>query len=103
MVGAGLLDEVQVLALEIFQQGQLGHGAVVGLDDPDRDLGEASQAASPEAALTGDDHEAAAARGDDDGLEQAVFADALRQLLQLERGELPAAQFSGVLRLPAMV
>ena len=89
-VGAGLFYQVKVLALEILQQRPLGHGAVVGLDDPDRDLGEAAHAAGPESALAGDDHVAAAARGNDDGLEQAVFPDALRQLLQLARGDLPA-------------
>ena len=54
-VARRFLHGVQVLPLEVFDHGQLGGLAVIGLDDGDGDLAEACQTGGPPAAFTGDD------------------------------------------------
>ena len=54
-VAPGLLDGVEVLALEVFDQGQLHGLAVVGLDHEHGDFIQSRQPRGAPAALTGDD------------------------------------------------
>ena len=80
----GHLDGVQVFALQVFDQCQRG-GLLVGhiLDD-DRDLVQARQPGGTPAALARNDDVPGAHlfRPHRDGLQQAVFGDAVGQLIQ---------------------
>ena len=51
----GSLDGVEVLALDVFHDGQLEHGHVVGLADVGRDLGQAGHAGGAVAPFAADD------------------------------------------------
>lgn len=55
LVAVGLFNRVQILPLEVFDQAQLHHLAVVGLNDDGGDFAQARQLGGPPAALPGDD------------------------------------------------
>jgi hypothetical protein len=80
-------DGIEVLALDVLNEGDF-HEAVVGefLDD-DGDLVEAGNAGCPEAALAGDKLVSIAGAADNKGLDDAVLADGLSKLLKALRGE----------------
>ena len=85
----GLLHGVQILSLEVFNQGQLHDLAVVCLDDQHRHLVQTGLPGGAPAALTGDDLVVAGGQAaDGDGLENAVGGDALRQIAQSVRVKL---------------
>ena len=80
--GVGLLEHLQVLPLEVFQQGQ--HGAVLGgaLCDDSGNLLKPRQLAGPQPALPGDERVAPVLPPHGHRLEQPVLLDALGQALQ---------------------
>ena len=53
-VAPGFLDGVEVFALEVFDEGQLQGGAIIGLADDDGDLGQAEHLGGAPAAFAGD-------------------------------------------------
>ena len=82
LVALGLLDGVQVLALQVFDQRQLGGELFVGLDDADGNLLQTRQPGGAPAALAGDDLIIAVVDlPDRDGLDQPVLPDGFGQLL----------------------
>ena len=83
LIALGFFDGVQILALEVFDHGQLHGLAVVGLNDQHRHLGQARHPGGPPAALAGDD--LIVARGqlaDGQRLDNAVLTDGFGQILQ---------------------
>ena len=93
-VAPGLLGGVQVLPLEVLNQGQLHHLAVVGLDDDGGHLVQAGQLGGAPAPLPGNNLIVAAGQAAHrQRLENAVEADGLGQVLQ----------GSGVKALPGLV
>ena len=72
--GDGLLDRVQVLALEVLDHRQLGDPLVVEVEDPGGDLVELGLDAGTEPALAGDELVAVVDLADDDRLEHPVLA-----------------------------
>ncbi len=79
----GFLENVEVLALEVLDQGDL-HGLVFG--DIELDAGQLLQAdvlRGDEPALPGDDLEPVAHGPDKDGLENALGADRIHELLDV--------------------
>ena len=85
--GVGLLEHVQVLALEVFQQGQ--HGAVLGgaVRHQGGNLPKACQLAGPQPPFPGNKVIHPVFPADRYRLEQPVLPDALGQGLQLLLGE----------------
>jgi len=81
-VTLGFLHRVEVLALQILDQGQLEHGAVVGFPHDDGHLGQAQKLGCAPAALTRDEFEMAVAFADDQGLNDALLADGISELAQ---------------------
>ena len=78
------VSRVQILPLQVLDQRQLHHRAVVGLEDQHRHLGESGLPRGTPAALTGDDLVVAVARGaDGQRLDDAVLADRFRKLGKL--------------------
>jgi len=75
LVGGGLVERAQVLALDVLDQGQLEGRDVVGIQDHRRDRLALGQAGGPHAALAGDQREAGRAALDDDRLQDPVVAD----------------------------
>ena len=55
LIAPGLFGRVQVLSLEVLDQAQLHHFAVIRLNDDCRHLRQAGQLGGPPASLTGDD------------------------------------------------
>jgi hypothetical protein len=82
--GLGRLHRVQVLALQVLDERELERVVVGGLADEDRDLLKPRALGGAPAALAGDDLEAAAREAPgEDGLEDPLLADRLRELLEL--------------------
>jgi hypothetical protein len=76
LVGAGLFEGVEVVPLDVFDQGELEGLAVGGFGDHDRNLADAGKTGGLPAALADDEAEAAAfGDSDDEGLNNAVLAD----------------------------
>ena len=81
-VALGFLDRVEVLALQIFDERQFEHRAVVGLADDDGDFRQAEQLGGAPAAFAGDQFEMAVAFADDERLDDALFLDGIGQFAQ---------------------
>ena len=81
-VALGLLDWVEVFALQIFHERQLERRSVVHVADDDRHLGQAGHLRGAPTAFAGDEFVTALARPHDQRLHDAVLADRLGQLVQ---------------------
>ncbi len=79
----GLLDRVEVAALDVLDQGGLDDLLVVEVDDADRHRGQPRRLGGPQPPLAGDELEALALLPHDQRLEDAVGLDALAQRRQL--------------------
>ncbi len=75
-----LFDRVEVLPLDVFDDGQLGHLAVVDVADLHRHLAPVGGLGGAEPALAGDELVAVADAADHQRLQDAVGADAVRQV-----------------------
>ena len=83
LVALGFFQRIQILTLEVFNQGQLRGFPVVGLDDHRRDLGKPRLPGCPPAALARDYLIVAAGHfPDSERLDHAVEPDGLRQSFQ---------------------
>jgi hypothetical protein len=83
LVGQGFFQGVQVGALDVLDEGDFQHGLGGGLFDDDGQFGEAGALAGAPAALAGNEGVLAAAGVvDNEGLDEAVFADGVGQFLQ---------------------
>ncbi|SPE61253.1 hypothetical protein SBV1_620025 [Verrucomicrobia bacterium] len=78
----GLLDGVKVFALQVFDEGQLEHRAVIGLTNDHGDLAQAQQLGRAPAAFTGNKFQMAVALADNQGLNDALFPDRIGQLAE---------------------
>ena len=96
-----LFDGVQVFALQIFDERQLQHRAVVGLADDDGDFRQVQKLRRAPAAFAGDEFKETAAFAHNERLHDALFADGIGQFLQrlggkflarLERGRADPGQ-----------
>ena len=76
----GLFDRVEILALDVFDDGQLGHLAIVDVADLHRHLLPVGGLGGAEAALAGDQLVAVADAADHQRLQDAVGANAVRQV-----------------------
>ena len=88
--GAGLLERVEVLALEVLDHRQLADPLVVEVEDPGGDLVELRLDAGAQPSLAGDELVAVVDRPDQDRLEHAVLAERVGQGGDLGRVELAA-------------
>ena len=84
------LDGIEIFALEIFDERQFKHRAVVGLADDDGNLRQLQQLRRAPAAFAGDQFKIAAALADDERLDDALFADGIGQFAQRLRGKILA-------------
>ena len=82
-VGMGLLDRIEVLALDVLDEGELELVARRELAHDRRHPLEPGQLRCPDAALAGDELVAVERLGDEDRLDDAVVADARREALEL--------------------
>ena len=90
VIGLGLLDRVEVLALDVFHERQFEQLVVADGLDHDRDLGEPGPAGGPQAALSGDELEAGVGFADDQRLQDPLLADRAGELRELLLGKLTA-------------
>ena len=97
----GLLDRVEVRALEVLDEGQLELLPIGELADDRRDALEAGEPGRPEPALAGDELVAVEGLGDEDRLEDAVLADARREGLELGRRRIAVVAGGGWARIRA--
>src|SRR5688572_20549038 len=81
-IALGLLDGVEVPALDILEECDLECFGIVEIADDDRDLMEPRPLRRPPAALAGDDLVAVAVRPDDDRLDEAALLDRGGELLE---------------------
>lgn len=80
-------ERIEVLALEILDECQFQHGAVVSFAEDDGDFLQAGELRGPPATFTGDQLEAVATLADDERLDDALFLDGIGQFLESDRGE----------------
>ena len=85
-----LLDGVQVFALEIFDERQFQHRAVVRLAGDDGNLRQIQQLRRAPAAFAGNQFKISAAFAHDERLDDALFADGIGQFAQRLVGEILA-------------
>ena len=78
----GFLDWVEVLALQVLDQGQFEHCAVVGLPQDDRHFRQPEQLGRPPAAFARDEFQMAVPLPNDQRLDNALFFDRVGQLAQ---------------------
>ena len=81
-IGLRLLDRVEILALDILEQGDFERLGVAEIADDRRNFVQARLLRRAPAALAGDDLEAMAVRTHDDRLDHAARGDRLRQFGQ---------------------
>jgi hypothetical protein len=80
--GLGDLNGIQILALDVLNEGDF-HEPVVGIVlNDDRNLGKAGKFGGAPAALSGDELVAGTGGADDQRLDNAVFADGLGEFLE---------------------
>ena len=82
LVGAGLLDRVEVLALEVLDDGDLHRLLVGDLADDGGDGGFAGALGGEPAALAGDELEASGVLADGDGLDDAGDLDGVGEFVE---------------------
>ena len=78
-VTLGFFDGIEVLALEVLDERQFQHGAVVGLAEDDRHLGQAEQLGRPPAAFARNQLQPVVAFAHDKRLHNALFLDRVGQ------------------------
>jgi hypothetical protein len=83
-------DGVEVLALDVLDEGELQELIVGEVLDDHRDLSEAGYSGSAESALAGDELESVAMMADNERLDDAVGADGLGKLVNPSLVELRA-------------
>ena len=81
-VTLGFLQGIEVLALQILDEGQLEDGAIIGLADDDGHVRQTQELGCPPAPLAGDEFEMAVAFADDQRLDDSLFADGVREFAQ---------------------
>ncbi len=87
LVSERLVQGVEVGALEVLDQGEREHFAIVERLDDGRDLGPAEAGGGAKASLAGDEFEAACRNGaDGDGLEEPAGADGVFEFGEFLRG-----------------
>lgn len=86
-VTGGFLDGVEVLALEVLDEGHLEDFLIGGFPLDDGDGGESECLGGPPAAFTGDEFEFSVDRADDEGLDDAVLLDGLHEFIELAFGK----------------
>ena len=82
LVGVGLLDRVQILALDILDQRELGRRRIVDVADDRRDRVELRALRRAPAPLAGDDLEAVAVGPQQDRLKHAALGDRFGELVE---------------------
>ena len=87
-VTEGFFERIEVLALEILDQGEFQHRAVIGFAQDHRDFGNPGELCRAPAAFSGDQLEGVAFLADDERLDDALFADGIRQFAQRFFGEI---------------
>ena len=88
LVGGGLFNGIEILALEILDEGELEDLAVGGFPDDDRSFPELEFGGGTPAAFAGDELVLGAHFADDEGLDDAALADALDEFLQVLDAEI---------------
>jgi hypothetical protein len=83
LVRAGLLDWIEILALEVFDKRELKDLAIACRPDNRRGFGELELARGTPAAFTGDKFVGVAHLPNDERLNDAAFPDALHQFLEM--------------------
>jgi hypothetical protein len=78
----GLLDGVEVFALEILDEREFQYFAIVGFTDNDGNFREAGDPRSAPASFAGDQFVGVALGPDDEGLDNALFLDGVGQFPQ---------------------
>ena len=82
-VRAGLLDRIEVLALEVLDQREFEHLSIARLANDGRGLGELKLTRGAPPTLTGDQFVFVADLSDDQRLDDATLTNAFDQLLQV--------------------
>ena len=90
LVGDGFFDRVEVLALDVFDEGELEHLLVPGLADDHGGFLQTELLGGAPAAFTGDQFVFVVAFADDQGLDNAVFADRFDQFQETFAAEFGA-------------
>jgi hypothetical protein len=93
-VAQSFLDGIEVFALEIFDEREFQHFAVVSVAEDDRNLLQARQLGGPPAAFASDEFESVALLANDQRLNDALFLDGIGEFLQGFRREI----FAGLKR-----
>ena len=94
-VGVGRLERIEILALEVLDEGELELIAIGELADDRRDPLEAGRLGRTESALAGDELVAVDGLGDEDRLEDPVVDDALRSATRARRDRSACAADAG--------
>jgi len=84
------LDRVEILTLQVFDEGQFENGAVIGLPNENRHFGEPEQLSGAPAAFTGDQLQPAVVLTNDERLNDALFFDGIRQFAECLGGKILA-------------
>jgi hypothetical protein len=85
--GYGYLDGIEVLALDVFNQGDFKEAVVMDVSDDDGHLLQPGEAGGPPTALTGNEMVLFADLPDDEGLDDPIGLDRSGQLLEASRVE----------------
>ncbi|CAH1662878.1 hypothetical protein BOSEA31B_12454 [Hyphomicrobiales bacterium] len=86
LVAGCLFDRIEIRALHVLDDGDLQRLAIIGFDENDRDIVQLGALRRPPAPLAGDDLigiDHARNRADDDRLQNAAFANRIRQLVEI--------------------
>jgi len=89
-VTGGFLKRIQVLALEVLDEGEFEDLAVGGGPFDDGNLGQAGEAGSTPATFAGDEFESFADGADDERLDDPLFADGVGEFAEGLLGEVAA-------------
>ena len=87
-VAERFFDRIEVLALEIFDEGEFENFAIIRFADENREFGEAGDLGGAPAAFAGDEFKGTVARTDDEWLEDALFFDGVGEFLDRILGEI---------------
>ena len=87
-VAERFFQRIQILALQVFDERQFQHGAVIGFAIDDGNFGKIQQLRRAPAAFAGDEFKKSAAFAHNERLDDALLADGIGEFLQRFRGKI---------------